>query len=71
MFRALAISDLMLWHSKNSNTNGLVRHVIDSKAWAHIDAMWPKFAIEPRNVILVLANDGVNPFSEKNNSWSF
>jgi hypothetical protein len=44
--------------------------VVDNRAWAHIDAMWPKFIAKPHNVILVLAIDGVTPFSEKNNNWS-
>jgi hypothetical protein len=44
--------------------------VADSKAWVHIDAMWPKFATKPHNVQLALAIDEVNPFSEKSNSWS-
>lgn len=48
----------------------MVWHVVDSKAWAHIDAMWPKFATKPHNVQLALAIDGVNLFSEKSNSWS-
>ncbi len=33
----------MVWHSDNKSTNGLVWHVADNKAWAHIDAMWLDF----------------------------
>jgi hypothetical protein len=39
--------------------------VVDSKTWAHIDAMWLEFVGEPCNVGFILAIDGVNPFSEK------
>jgi hypothetical protein len=44
--------------------------VADSKAWAHIDAMWLDFAENPYNVRLNLAIDGVNPFGEKSSNWS-
>ncbi len=36
----------------------------DSKAWAHIEATWPDFASNPRNVRLALATDGFNPFGD-------
>jgi hypothetical protein len=70
MFRARKIVELMTWHSRNKSTDGKVRHVPDSKAWAHIDRTWPEFGGEPRNVRLGLATDGVNPFGEKSNAWS-
>jgi hypothetical protein len=34
----------------------------------NIDNTWPDFAIEPRNVRLSLATNGVNPFGDKNNA---
>jgi hypothetical protein len=60
----------MTWHSQNKSTNGKVHHVLDSKAWAHIDRIWPEFGDEPRNVKLGFAIDGMNPFGEKSNAWS-
>jgi hypothetical protein len=60
----------MTWHSQNKSTNGKVRHVPDSKAWAHIDRTWLEFGGEPKNVRLGLATNGVNPFGEKSNAWS-
>jgi hypothetical protein len=50
--------------------DGKVWHVPDSRAWEHIDATFPDFANEPRNVRLGLATDGMNPFGEKSNTWS-
>jgi hypothetical protein len=50
--------------------DGKVRHVLDSRAWEHIDATFPDFTNEPRNVRLGLATDGMNPFGEKSNTWS-
>jgi hypothetical protein len=70
MFRALVTYDLMLWHSGNMSINGLVWHVGDNKAWVHIDALWLEFVEEPHNVKLGLTIDGVNPFGERNSSWS-
>jgi hypothetical protein len=39
MFRSLAISKLMIWHSENASHgdggDNLVRHPCDSKAWQH------------------------------------
>ncbi len=60
----------MTWHARNKSIDGKVRHVLDSKAWQHIDNTWPNFATEPRNVKLGLAIDGANPFGDKNNAWS-
>jgi hypothetical protein len=64
------MSEFMVWHAKNKSNDGLVRHALDSKVWAHINASWPDFASEPHNVILGLATDGVNPYGEKKNNWS-
>jgi hypothetical protein len=51
MFRAHVMSEFMVWHAKNkSSDHGLVRHALDSKVWAHINASWPDFASEPHNV---------------------
>ncbi len=67
MYRSRHTSEMMIWHARNKSIDGKVRHVPDSKAWKHIDNTWPDFAIEPRNVRLGLATDGVNPFGDKNN----
>jgi Transposase family tnp2 len=42
-----------------------MRYHQDSPAWKHIDATWPDFAAEPRNVRLGLALDGVNPYKQR------
>ncbi len=39
-----------------------MKHLCDSKAWKHIHEKYPTFAIEPRNVHLGFAANGVNPF---------
>jgi hypothetical protein len=37
-------------------------HPVDSRAWKHVDNLYPEFASDPRNVRLGLAFDGFNPF---------
>jgi hypothetical protein len=37
--------------------------VPDSKAWKHINAVYPEFAFEERNIRLRMVVDGVNPYS--------
>ncbi len=60
----------MVWHHNNKSANNLVRHVVDSHQWNFVEARWPKFAMEPRNVCLGMAIDGVNPFGDKRSTWS-
>jgi hypothetical protein len=43
MFRVQKIAELMTWHSQKKSKDGKVCHVHVSKAWAHIDRIWPEF----------------------------
>ena len=71
MFRTPSISELMVWHAKNTSTDGLVRHPCDSKAWKHVhENIDPSFSQEDRNIHLGLAADGVNPFKLQRANWS-
>ena len=71
MFRTPTMSELMLWHSKNKSTNGMVRQPCDSKAWHHVhENVDPTFGHDPRNVHIGLAADGVNPFKLQRSTWS-
>jgi hypothetical protein len=71
MFRTPTISELMVWHAKNTSTDRLVRHPCDSKAWKHIhENLDTTFGQEDRNIHLGLATDGVNPFKLQRTSWS-
>jgi hypothetical protein len=45
---------------------------MDTPEWEHIDATWPRFSTETRNVRLGLAIDGVNPhklMKKPNSIW--
>jgi hypothetical protein len=70
MLRVPTFLGLMKWHQDNRSHNGLHRHAGDSKAWAHIDSTWPQFVVDPHNVQLGLALDGVNPFGNQLTTWS-
>jgi hypothetical protein len=62
----------MAWHSANKSNDGLICLVCDSKAWKHIDMTWPNFVLDPRNIRLGLALDGVNPYvhlSTNHSTW--
>ncbi len=71
LYLSSTTSKMMTWHHENASTDGLVRHVADSKAWKHVDQnIDPSFASDPRNVRLALAHDGVNPYGNNSTSWS-
>ncbi len=62
----------MQWHEKNSLEDGMVRSMVDSKAWKHIDAMWPNFTKDPKNVHFAFTMDRMNPFDDfnlKHSTW--
>jgi hypothetical protein len=45
MFRTPKISELMVWHAKNTSSDGLVRHPCDSKAWKHVHENWSTWPV--------------------------
>ncbi len=48
----------------------LMCYATNSNKWKFIDGQWPTFIEELRNVQLGLATNGVNPFGEKQSTWS-
>ena len=60
----------MIWHSLDTNNDGLLRHPRDSKAWKHFDLTNSWFATDPWNVRLALATDGFNPHGNMTQSYS-
>ena len=54
------------WHTEELVKDGKVRHPTNSLAWKHVDETYRHFAFDPRNVCLVLASDGFNPFGMLN-----
>ena len=48
----------------------MMTHSTDAEAWKKINATHPKFALDPRNVMLGLYTDGFNPFINSSSSYS-
>ena len=63
MYRCTSLAQLNKWHTERKDRSGNVECVPDSKAWKHIDYVYPGFAMEEKNIRRGLALDGVNPFS--------
>jgi hypothetical protein len=48
----------------------MVKYATNYKKWKFVDERWLEFAMEPRNLWLGLATNGVNLFNEKQFTWS-
>ncbi|XP_023636237.1 uncharacterized protein LOC111830036 isoform X1 [Capsella rubella] len=70
MFRSEEMAKDLRWHFTNKSTDGKSRHPVDSVTWDQINANYPSFAAEPRNIRLGLSTDGFNPFNMKNTKYS-
>ena len=70
MYSCTQMAELMKRHVGGKSEDKVMRSVVDSKAWDHVNNMWPWFAKEERNVRLGLALDGVNPFKNQSLSHS-
>jgi len=58
------------WHDDGRTKDGLLRHLADSPAWKHFDSEHPTFAADSRNIRLIIATYGFNPFRSMNCSYS-
>lgn len=54
-------AEQMIWHDRDRDKDGKLRHPADALAWRNFDVLYPDFALDPRNVRLALASDGFNP----------
>ena len=70
MFRCARLAQLTKWHTSRKELDGNMESVPDSKAWKHINVVYPAFASEERNIRLGMALDGVNPYSTQSLSHS-
>jgi hypothetical protein len=60
----------MDFHAKNKSRDNVLRMLADGSTLNYIEEKWPIFKEEPRNVRLLLAADGVNPFGELRSTYS-
>ncbi|XP_048611476.1 uncharacterized protein LOC125585824 [Brassica napus] len=70
MFRSEEMAKDLRWHFGNKSTDGNLRHPVDSVTWDQMNAKYPTFAAEERNLRLGLSTDGFNPFNMKNSMYS-
>ncbi|XP_074342254.1 uncharacterized protein LOC141679736 [Apium graveolens] len=57
LFMCKDFSELMVWHAVGHQRDGKVRHLADAEAWKTMDARYPQFSSENRNIRLGLAAD--------------
>lgn len=55
-------SKQMTWHAVGRKKDGKLRHPADGEAWRMMDAKYPEFSSENRNIRLGIASDGFNPY---------
>jgi hypothetical protein len=72
MWRSSEIARLLTGHTKHVSKDDIMRSVVDSPAWQHVntDVAFGNFGCDDRNMRLALALDGVNPFKLNNTNWS-
>ncbi|XP_020873405.1 uncharacterized protein LOC110226357 [Arabidopsis lyrata subsp. lyrata] len=70
MFRSEEMAKDLRWHFSNKSSDGKLRHPVDSVTWDQMNAKYPSFAAEERNLRLGLSTDGFNPFNMKNTRYS-
>jgi hypothetical protein len=66
LFMCKEVSKLMTWHAVGRQKDGKLRHPADAEAWKTMDADYPDFPSENRNVSLGVASDGFNPYRVMN-----
>jgi hypothetical protein len=72
MWRSPEIAGMLTGYTKRVSEDGIMRSVVDSPAWKHVDndVAFDNFGTEKRNMRLALALDGVNPFKLSNTNCS-
>ncbi|XP_039134220.1 uncharacterized protein LOC120271606 [Dioscorea cayenensis subsp. rotundata] len=66
LFMSSKTATFMKWHEEGRTKDGNLRHPADSKCWKNLDARYPDFSSNTRNIRLGLASDGFNPFKTMN-----
>ncbi|XP_062118612.1 uncharacterized protein LOC133832258 [Humulus lupulus] len=70
LFRNPEHAKNLIWHEDGRIKDDKLRHPTDSLAWKTIDEKWPVIKKDPRNLLLGLSADGINPFSNMSSSYS-
>jgi len=70
LYAIKAIFENMRWHHDHKWPRGVMAHPSGSDAWKHLDASFPSFGDELRNVRLGLCTDGFSPFGHYGQTYS-
>ncbi|XP_074327703.1 uncharacterized protein LOC141665615 [Apium graveolens] len=70
LFNSPQTSKDLTWHDRERLKDGKLRHPADAQTWKEVDARWPDFSSDPRNLRLALSSDGFNPFRSCNLDYS-
>lgn len=70
MYQSERTASSMRWHAEHLQTEGVLSHPSDAKAWKHFNTGHPEFAREKRNVYLGLCTDGFSPFGMSGRQYS-
>lgn len=54
------IAEDMIWHDKERQKDGILRHPADGLAWKNFDSRHPHFSFDPHNLRFGLASDPHN-----------
>ncbi|KAL8090358.1 hypothetical protein AgCh_039725 [Apium graveolens] len=66
MFMCKEFSKIMTWYAVGCKKDGKLRHLDDGEAWKMMDAQYPDFSSEHRNVNLGVSADGLCPYRTMN-----
>jgi len=72
MWRSSEIAQMLTGYTKHVSEDSVMRSVVDSPAWKHVDehTVFNNFRAKKRNMHLALVLDGINPFKLSNTNWS-
>ena len=67
MFATRKEAQLLRWHKegRNKTGDGKLRHPADAAQWGNIDAHFPWFEEDCKNIRFTMSTDGVNPFGNQ------
>ncbi|KAI3447074.1 hypothetical protein Pfo_003739 [Paulownia fortunei] len=61
----------MRWHKeKKVKADGVLRHLVDAELWKEFDKLHETFAVDPKNIHMVLTTDDFNLFGNISNIYS-
>jgi hypothetical protein len=70
MYKCKSLAKILTWHKDGASFDDVLQRMPNSKAWKYIIGKWLEFVVNPYNIRLGLALDGVNLFEDLNSCHS-